>query len=134
MRRFSGVILISVAVISVAFLVSCGDTDAPAATASIEITARSGPHCPAEFDPPSPDCAPRPVDNAMIVVTDLQGNEVGRGTTGPDGRVIIDVPPGELTVIPQPVEGLLGTAGTLAVTVADGQTLQVTADYDTGIR
>ncbi len=70
----------------------------------------------------------------MIVITDPQGNEVGRGTTGSDGRVIIDVPPGEFIVVPQPVEGLLGTAATLAVTVADGQTLHVTADYDTGIR
>jgi hypothetical protein len=134
MRRFSRVILISVAVISVALLVSCGDTDAPAATASIEITARAGPTCPVETDPPSPDCAARPVQTAMIVVIDPQGHEVGRGATGSDGRVIIDVPPGELTVVPQPVEGLLGTAATQAMTVADGQTLQVTADYDTGIR
>ena len=70
----------------------------------------------------------------MMIVTDSQGNEVARDATGFDGKVIIAVPPGELTVVPQPVEGLLGTAATQVVTVADGQTLQITADYDTGIR
>jgi hypothetical protein len=129
MRRLSLVILISVAL-----LASCADADVPGATASIEITARAGPTCPVETDPPAPECAARPVQAAMIVVIDPEGHEVGRGTTGFDGRVIIDVPSGELTVVPQPVEGLLGTAATLAVTVADGQTLQVTAGYDTGIR
>ena len=46
----------------------------------------------------------------------------------------IDVIPGVLAVIPQPVEGLLGTAPMINVAVTAGQTLQVTADYDTGIR
>ncbi len=119
-------------------LVACGGTgdtgDGAVAMARVEITALAGPVCPAETEPPSPECAPQPVESATIVVTDAPGNEVARGTTGSDGAVGFDVPPGELTVVPQPVEGLLGTASTISVTLTAGQTLQVTVDYDTGIR
>jgi len=37
-------------------------------------------------------------------------------------------------VVPQPVQGLLGTAPMIDVTLSTGQTLRVTVDYDTGIR
>jgi hypothetical protein len=124
--------------VSALVLTACGgsgDTgDSAVATARLEITALAGPVCPVETDPPSPECAPRPVDSATIVVTDATGDEVVRGTTGPDGVVGFDVAPGELTVVPQPVEGLLGTASTISVTLTAGQTLRVTVDYDTGIR
>ena len=63
----------------------------------------------------SPGCTPQPVDSATIVVTGIYGDEVARGTTGSDGVVGIDVAPGKLTVVPQPVEGLLGTASTISV-------------------
>ena len=42
--------------------------------------------------------------------------------------------PGQITIVPQPVEGLLGTADAVTATVADGQTQHVTVAYDTGIR
>ncbi len=48
--------------------------------------------------------------------------------------VTIEVPAGGLTLIPQPVEGLLGTAQEIIVTLSQGQILQVTADFDRGIR
>ncbi len=70
----------------------------------------------------------------MIIVTDSEGTEVARGTTGTDGKVIIDVAPGQLTIVPQPVEGLLGTAAALSVTTIAGQRTQVAIQYDTGIR
>lgn len=55
-------------------------------------------------------------------------NDWSRGVVG------FEVAPGELTVLPQPVEGLLGTASTLSTTLTAGQTLRVTVDYDTAIR
>ena len=104
MRRLLWVILVSIVL-----LTACGGpadpSEAPAATARLEITALAGPVCPIETDPPSPECEPRPVNTAVIVVTDSERAEVARGTTGSDGRVIIDVTPGELTVVPQSVEG-----------------------------
>ena len=119
-------------------LTSCGATNDPSdkgvTTARLEITALARPMCPVETEPPSPECAPQPVDSATFVVTDANGTEVARGTTGSDGMVGIDVISGELAVIPQPVEGLLGTAPTINVAVPAGQTVQITADYDTGIR
>lgn len=82
---------------------------------------------------PSPACAPRPVEGAVIVVTDSTGADVASGTTGSDGQVVIDVTPGALVVVPQPVDGLLGTAPVVTVAVAGDQTLRVTTDCDTGI-
>jgi hypothetical protein len=124
--------------VSALALAACGRTvdtgDGAVATARVEVTALAGPVCPVETDPPSPECAPKPVDAAIIVVTDATGNEIARGSTGSDGAVGFDVTPGKLSVVPQPVEGLLGTASTISVTLTAGQTLQVTVDYDTGIR
>lgn len=122
-------------------LTSCGGSggtgetgDSAPLTGRLEVIARAGPVCPVETDPPSPECAPRPVDSATIVVTDAAGDEIARGTTGPDGVIGFDVAPGELTVVPQPVEGLLGTAPPVGATVAVGRTARVEVDYDTGIR
>lgn len=125
---------------AVLVLAGCGDGngndpgDGAAATVTLEISALAGPTCPVETDPPSPDCAPLPVANAVIVVTDADGTEVARGTTASDGTVTIDVVPGELMVVPQPVDGILGTAPPIAITAVDNETVQLTADYDTGIR
>lgn len=123
----------------IALLVACGGTDdqgvVPAPGTRLEVSALAGPVCPVETDPPSPECAPRPVASAVIAVTTLDGMEVARGMTGPDGKVgFDDLSPGELAVVPQPVAGLPGTAARVAVTMTPGQTLQVTAMYDTGIR
>jgi hypothetical protein len=109
-------------------------TPPPSVTAMLEIVALAGPICPVETDPPSPECAPQPVDGASIVVTDSNGVEVGRGITGPDGTLTIPAPVGDLTVVPQPVPGLLGTAPPVFVTAIRGQTVGVVVDYDTGIR
>jgi hypothetical protein len=133
MGRFLAVVLAAAVLVP-----ACGSDsapgDVPAATATLRITASAGPVCPVETDPPSPECAPRPVEAALIVVTGPSGTEVARGTTGPDGRLVLDVPPGELVVTPQPVDGLLGTAAAVTVTAIEGRTVPVDVDYDTGIR
>ena len=126
-----------ITVLMIVVVSACGSGGAgetPVATVRLEITALAGPVCPVEADPPSPDCAPRAVEEALIVVTDSGGSEVAHGVTGPDGRVVLAVAPGALTIVPQPVDGLLGTAAAVEVTATDGQTVRVTADYDTGIR
>jgi hypothetical protein len=119
-------------------LVACGgssDSSQDALqTARLVVTALAGPVCPVVTDPPAPECAPRPVDGAVIAVTDADGIEVGRAATDPDGKVGFDLVPGEVVVIPQSVEGLPGTAAMFTVMLTAGQTLQVMADYDTGIR
>jgi hypothetical protein len=94
----------------------------------------AGPVCPVETVPPDPACAPRPVAGAVLVIRDGAGSEVARTTTEADGSFFAELPAGDYVVEPQPVEGLMGTAAALEVTVVDGIAAQVQLDYDTGIR
>lgn len=94
----------------------------------------AGPVCPVETVPPDPACAPRPVAGAVLVIRDGTGSEVARTTTGAEGSFFVELPAGDYLVEPQPVEGLMGTAGTQSVTVKEGGTATVRLDYDTGIR
>ena len=94
----------------------------------------AGPVCPVESVPPKPDCAARPVPGAVIVVRDVGGSEVARVDTAADGSFFVGLPPGDYVIEPQAVEGLMGTAATLEVTVADGPASEVQLEYDTGIR
>jgi len=94
----------------------------------------AGPVCPVETVPPDPDCAPRPVAGAILVIRDRAGSAVARATTEADGSFFVELPAGDYVVEPQPVDGLMGTAAPLAVTVAEGLGVQVGIEYDTGIR
>jgi hypothetical protein len=94
----------------------------------------AGPVCPVETVPPDPDCAPRPVAGAVLVIRDGAGSEVARTTTEADGSFFVEVAAGDFVIEPQPVEGLMGTAAALEVTVVVAIAAQVQLDYDTGIR
>jgi hypothetical protein len=100
----------------------------------ISVTALAGPVCPVETDPPDPDCAPRPVANATIVIRNEGGTEMARLTTDAAGEAWVELPAGAYVLEPQPVEGLLGTAPTTEVTVEADRMTAVQVDYDTGIR
>jgi hypothetical protein len=119
-----------------------GRTDAPSPSPSgstpartgIAGTATAGPVCPVERVPPDPSCAPRPVADAVMVIRDRSGAEIARGHTGTDGSFFIAVAPGVYQIEPQPVQGLMGTAGSQQVTVDAGDGATVDIVYDTGIR
>ena len=98
------------------------------------ISATAGPVCPVETVPPDPACAPRPVVGAVIKVRDVGGKEVASVTLDADGGAFVGVPAGPYTVEPQPVEGLLGIASPMSVTVQGGLATPVALVYDTGIR
>jgi hypothetical protein len=87
-----------------------------------------------ETVPPDPDCAPRPVAGAVLVIRDGAGSEVARTTTEADGSFFVEVAAGDYVIEPQPVDGLMGTAAALEVTVVVAIAAQVQLDYDTGIR
>ncbi len=97
-------------------------------------TAVAGPVCPVERVPPDPACAPRPVANATVVIRDRGGSEVARIVTASDGSFFVELAAGDYVVEPQPVEGLMGTAGAQDVAVVDGAATAIQLDYDTGIR
>jgi hypothetical protein len=107
--------------------------------AESELTLRglalAGPVCPVVTDPPDPACEDRPVSGAEIVILNEAGKEVARVRTGDDGTFSTPVVAGRYELVPQPVEGLMGTAAPIEVVVADGQDPDVALiGYDTGIR
>jgi hypothetical protein len=95
----------------------------------------AGPTCPVETDPPNPACAERPVAGAELVILDQDGTEVARARTGEDGSFTIKLVPGSYRLVPQPVDGLMGTAQPVDFVVQSGQPVSdLQVSYDTGIR
>jgi uncharacterized surface anchored protein len=94
----------------------------------------AGPTCPVVTDPPQSECDARPVADARLRIVDVSGSEVTILITDADGRFEKDLAPGAYQVKPLAVDGLLGTAPPVNVTVASGEEAEVTVSYDTGIR
>ncbi|HEY8989360.1 MAG TPA: carboxypeptidase-like regulatory domain-containing protein [Candidatus Limnocylindrales bacterium] len=93
--------------------------------------ALAGPTCPVVQ--PGSSCNDRPVAGATILIRDAGGTVVAQVVTDANGRFQVGLPPGPYRVEPQPVQGLIGTAGTIDVTVgAAFETVRI--GYDTGIR
>jgi hypothetical protein len=126
-----------IAAIAVAcILAACSGPGASSSPAG-EIHGRvlAGPTCPVVTDPPDPSCRDRPVAGAVILVLDQAGAQVNRATSGQDGRFTVRLVPGTYRLVPQPVEGLMGTAEEQEVRVTGSQpTAEVIVAYDTGIR
>jgi hypothetical protein len=94
--------------------------------------ALAGPTCPV-VRPGDSNCNDRPVAGATILIRDSTGTVVAQMTTDADGRFQVKVPPGDYRIEPQPVEGLMGGADPIDITVgADFKVVQLS--YDTGIR
>jgi hypothetical protein len=79
-------------------------------------------------------CQPRPVEGAVIVVTDPAREEVGQATTDPEGRFFVALPAGSYLVTAGDVDGLPNPPGSMAVVVSDDEETTVELVYDTGIR
>ncbi len=70
-------------------------------------------------------------------MTTAAGSEVVRVRTAADGSFAIALPVGDFVLVPQPVEGLLGTADRVSLSVpANGPPAPalLEIEYDTGIR
>jgi hypothetical protein len=106
----------------------------PPAGPGVSINAQAGPTCPVERVPPDPACRSRPVAGAMILILDGSGNTVAKAVTNAQGDAFAPVPPGDYVVQPQPVDGLMGGAEQVPITVAGDAPAMVTVVYDTGIR
>jgi hypothetical protein len=116
-----------------AFLLAC--CQAPATGQAITGIVTAGPVCPVVTDPPDPSCEDRPVAGAEIVVRNAAGDEVGRARTADDGTFSVSLAAGSYELVPQPVEGLMGTAAPVEVTVEEGVPGErIEISYDTGIR
>lgn len=118
-----------------ALVVACQQPADVGPTTMLSGIVLAGPTCPVVRDPPDPACEDRPVAGAEILVVDAQGQEVARASTDAEGGFTLALPVGQYQLVPQPVEGLLGTASPTAIVVGDGAPLEpVTIIYDTGIR
>lgn len=120
--------------IAVLALFIAGCRGAPADGPGVWIGAQAGPTCPVEQVPPDPACHSRPVAGATILIVDGQGNTVARVVTDAAGNAFAPVPEGSYVVQPQPVEGLMGGAEQVPITVAGDVPTGVVVVYDTGIR
>lgn len=96
--------------------------------------AHAGPTCPVEQDPPDPACADRPVVGAVLKVHTATGVVVAEVATRRDGTFTLTLPPGSYTLVPQPVEGLMGTAAEQNLLVVNTPLTGIDVSYDTGIR
>jgi len=104
-------------------------------TPGIRGIATAGPVCPVVTIPPNPACADRPVVGAVFLVTDPSGAEVARTVTDREGRFSLDLAPGAYRLVPQAVEGLMGTPAPIELLVqAEGPLADIHVSYDTGIR
>ena len=119
-----------------AVVVGCEQpADDAATTTMLAGIVQAGPTCPVVRDPPDPACEDRPVVGAEIVIVDAQGQEVARTISDVEGAFTFGLAAGTYQLVPQPVEGLLGTASPLPVVVVEGADIgPVTIAYDTGIR
>ena len=99
-------------------------------------TITAGPVCPVEQSPPDPQCAPRPVEGAVVVATNASGEEVGRTTSAADGSYELAVTEsGYVLITALPVAGLMGTPSPVSLTlIAPSEVHRLDFEYDTGIR
>ena len=111
-----------------------GASPAPAASGGTGIggTAFAGPTCPVER-PGDSACQPRPVEGAVIVVTDAAREEVGQATTDAQGRFFVPLAAGSYLVTAGDVQGLMGPPASQEVVVSEGEAT-IELEYDTGIR
>jgi hypothetical protein len=75
------------------------------------------------------------VAGAVILVQDADGRQVARLVSQSDGTINASLPPGHYRIVPQPVQGLMGTAPAERLTIQAGDPVDDLAIiYDTGIR
>jgi len=106
-------------------------TDAPV-TLTVNLVA--GPVCPVEQNPPDPNCAPRPVADAEIVLRAPDGSEVGRATSDAAGQVTFEVDGGAYYVEASEVAGIMRVPDSAAFSAVGGDMVGLLLGYDTGIR
>lgn len=114
-------------------LAGCGPSHPVAAPGTgIQGVVESSPTCPVErINSP---CPPRPLA-ATVVVSNSQGVEVTRFTSGADGHFKVDLAAGRYTLLGEPIgNSPLPRPIPATATVVQGSYVTVNVEYDSGIR
>ena len=122
--------LIFVVALVITSCVGIGVSEGELATLRGEVVA--GPTCPHHIN--ASECETQPVDSALLIVLDSQGQEVTRISSDESGQFSVRIQPGRYYLVPMPVPGLMGTPEQLEVAVDKMSSAPVTIKYDTGIR
>ncbi len=96
-------------------------------------TVTAGPTCPVQ-KPGDPNCQPRPVAGASIVVRDASGSVVATAQSDATGQFSVGLPPGSYTVESQPIAGYMSAPSPITVTVIANAQSRADLQFDTGIR
>jgi len=132
MKTIAALALIAAA--AAALLFACkSEEEAPPITSGIEGQVLIGPMCPVvQEGTPCPD---QPYQATIVVWNADRTQKVRTFETGSDGRFRVPLTPGEYYVDPQPPDtGGPPTPIPQTVTVPAGRFLQITIEYDSGIR
>lgn len=123
-----------VVMIAIGLLVAACDTAAtPGPTGTLTLTLTAGPVCPVERIPPDPNCAPRPVPGAEVIVLTPDGREIGRPRSDAAGKIRLTLPQGRYIVRPAQTNTFPIAPEEVTVDVG-GTPIDVALAYDTGIR
>ena len=125
--------LLVLLLIAVSAVATCGPAVSPGPTGTLTLVMLQGPVCPVEQDPPDPACAPRPVVGQVVAILD-GSREVARSTSDAAGRIRFSLPHGRYTVHPVPPDTGFPTPPTDQVVDLGAQAVELSLDYDTGIR
>ena len=129
-RSGPAIILILTAGLLVA---ACGAAATPGPTGTVNLTLTAGPVCPVEQVPPDPNCAPKPVADAEVVVLTQDGREVARPKSDAAGKIRLVLPHGRYIL--RPVQTNTFPTAPAEVIVDVGTTaVDIDLSYDTGIR
>lgn len=109
----------------------CGQSAGASHFGSLIVKVTAGPTCPVE-QIGDPACAPRPVKGAHLR---LEGSGEITLVTDASGTARDDhIPVGGYRLVPQSVDGLMGTPAPVHLVIRQGGAARATVSYDTGIR
>lgn len=103
-------------------------------SAGIRATVTLGPICPVERIPPEERCKDRPYQASFKITKKASFPPFFKSvSSGNDGIFVVELPPGEYTVMPI-LKGVLPHASPQDVTVTPGHIIEITIMFDSGIR
>ncbi len=113
---------------------ACAAAASPGPTGTVNLTLTAGPVCPVEQTPPDPNCAPRPVADAEVIVLTAGGRQAARAKSDAQGHIKLTLPFGSYILRPVQAAGGLPAAPAEVTITVSGTPVDVALGYDTGIR